>query len=144
MFDQIISRASELKAQMDAMRKEAAGLAKPLLSKFVKDNPQVVSVKWTQYTPYFNDGDECVFRVHDPEFYFAGDDIEDEGKSVWRLDHKDYGPTDEQASPETRAACKALAKSLGQMEDVLKELFGDHVEVIVTSDGVEVEEYSHD
>lgn len=28
------------------------------------DYPQLKSVSWTQYTPYFNDGDECIFSVH--------------------------------------------------------------------------------
>ncbi|WP_074344742.1 hypothetical protein [Mycobacteroides abscessus] len=27
--------------------------------------PEVVSVRWTQYTPYFNDGDACTFSVHE-------------------------------------------------------------------------------
>ncbi len=27
--------------------------------------PEVKSISWTQYAPYFNDGDACVFHVHD-------------------------------------------------------------------------------
>jgi len=30
--------------------------------------PGVDAVQWEQYTPYFNDGDVCVFSVHEPEF----------------------------------------------------------------------------
>jgi hypothetical protein len=29
--------------------------------------PKLKSFGWTQYTPYFNDGDECVFGVHNDE-----------------------------------------------------------------------------
>ncbi len=144
MFEQILAKSAELKAQMDILRKEAAAMVKPLLSEFIKSNPQVTSVKWTQYTPYFNDGESCVFRVGEPEFYFDGMDTDDEGHSSWSLGNDQYGPTAEQASPATRKACKGLADALAKIEDALEELFGDHVQVIVTADGVEVDEYDHD
>jgi hypothetical protein len=38
--------------------------------------PKIVAVGWTQYTPYFNDGDECVFSVHEPYFKIRGVDSE--------------------------------------------------------------------
>jgi hypothetical protein len=30
--------------------------------------PRLQAVRWTQYTPHFNDGDVCSFGVHEPEF----------------------------------------------------------------------------
>lgn len=33
---------------------------------------EVTGIAWTQYTPYFNDGDPCIFRASDPSFSFAG------------------------------------------------------------------------
>lgn len=30
----------------------------------VLDDPAITAVSWRQYTPYFNDGDPCVFRVY--------------------------------------------------------------------------------
>lgn len=33
--------------------------------KLFEDVPELESLKWTQYTPHFNDGDACVFGVHD-------------------------------------------------------------------------------
>lgn len=33
--------------------------------------PRIGAVRWTQYTPHFNDGEPCVFSVHDPEFLRA-------------------------------------------------------------------------
>ncbi len=29
-------------------------------------NPTLEAVRWTQYTPYFNDGEPCVFGVNEP------------------------------------------------------------------------------
>lgn len=50
----------------------------------------------------------------------------------------------EVCSIETQQACEQLSEELSGLEDALKTLFGDHVKVIVTKDGVEVEEYEHD
>lgn len=30
---------------------------------FFETNPDIVALRWHQYTPYFNDGDACVFEV---------------------------------------------------------------------------------
>lgn len=34
----------------------------------VLDDDEFYAFGWTQYTPYFNDGEPCVFRVHTPWF----------------------------------------------------------------------------
>jgi len=144
MFEALKAKSDALHAQMEELRKEAAEAMKPMLIAFMKETPQVKAVKWTQYTPYFNDGDPCTFSVNDPEFYFEGDDQDDEGKSLWSLDRSDYGPKPGQCSPETAKACAAFVQALGGMDDALETLFGDHCKVIVTADGVEVDEYDHD
>lgn len=36
--------------------------------------PEVEAVRWEQYTPYFNDGDVCVFNIHDAYIKFVGVD----------------------------------------------------------------------
>lgn len=33
---------------------------------------EVTGIAWTQYTPYFNDGEPCIFRATDPSFAFVG------------------------------------------------------------------------
>lgn len=45
--------------------------------------PQVEAIKWAQYTPYFNDGDECVFAVHEPGVVFEGQDPDNEESFVF-------------------------------------------------------------
>ena len=39
--------------------------------------PEVEAVRWRQYTPYFNDGDACVFDPCSPDLRIAGADDED-------------------------------------------------------------------
>lgn len=34
--------------------------------------PEITSIHWTQYTPYFNDGDSCEFSVHELHYTVEG------------------------------------------------------------------------
>ena len=145
MFDQIRAKTAALNEQIAALRQEAADMIKPMLSEFIKSNPQVKAVSWSQYTPYFNDGDPCTFSVNEPYFFFEGDDPEEsDGYDTWSMSRAEYAPPAESCSPETRQACSELASELGSLTDALETLFGDHVKVIVTAEGVSVDEYSHD
>jgi hypothetical protein len=143
MFDQIRAKTAALNEQIAALQKEAAGQIKPLLQEFITAHPQVKQVAWTQYTPYFNDGESCVFSVHGFGFYFEGDNLEDHlyEHELYRYENFDKK---EVCSPETHAACLTLEKDLNSVQDALKALFGDHVTVIVNADGVSVDEYDHD
>jgi hypothetical protein len=112
---------------------------------FFKAHPECVGLRWSQYTPYFNDGEECIFRVN--EFYLKMTNTpEDEGD-----DGDGYEDTfaygDNKARKESEPF-KSAAKAVRQLEridkDVFKIAFGDHVQVTATRDGFEVEEYEHE
>lgn len=88
--------------------------------------PNLEKISWQQYTPYFNDGEECVFRS-----YHKYAEIEGEG-----LDYD---------KPERKEIEEELKKFMSQFDDeLLKNLFGDHVQLTVTKEGITVEEYEHD
>jgi len=57
---------SELRSKIAEARKimeeTAKGLFNEMADGLFKENSALQSFSWTQYTPYFNDGDECVFR----------------------------------------------------------------------------------
>lgn len=36
---------------------------------FFETNPDIISFGWSQFTPYFNDGEECVFQIPDRDFF---------------------------------------------------------------------------
>lgn len=66
-----MSRLEEIDAQIAALQLERASIAqtegRPAVFQILKplfEYPGVESIYWTQYTPYFNDGDPCVFHVH--------------------------------------------------------------------------------
>lgn len=92
-------------------------------------HPEVKSVQWRQYTPYFNDGDACTFSV----------------SRYWAYNAEDEDPPFPYDSPIRRAADKTMDKLMASFDDDdLEAMFGDHTRVIVTPKTVKVEEYCHD
>ena len=148
-------------------KEDLAELLNPILS-----NPLFKSVGWVQYTPYFNDGDPCVFSVNEPYFVCVGEDVneEDEDYDPWEFkenhgvewgehpvlgkegSHYDRGvgqwvkePYEGEHEPEFRLA-KAFSDAIqsGAFDNVLLDAFGDHADITVKPTGITVEYYSHD
>lgn len=143
------ARRAELTKQLET---EAVAILRPLLEGFLKDHPSIEALKWTQYTPYFNDGDECTFRVNELYVRIVGDgddggDYEDGYLSVPNststyFDRSEF--CDAGGTRETADILNDLESALQSNEEACLAAFGDHVQIIVTRDGIEVEEYSHD
>jgi hypothetical protein len=131
----------------------------------VLDDPYIASFGWQQYTPYFNDGEPCVFGVSTAWFRTV-DDSQDAGRYDLEVDYGSH-PTlgeikgaYEGSYPNRRfveteyvgehesalRACKALSAALdgGEFDDVLQANFGDHAQITVTREGIDVEYYEHD
>lgn len=109
---------------------------KPLFEKY----PDLESFSWTQYTPYFNDGDSCTFGTHDIDQVNGHEEYSDEwGANVL----KGWGK-DEVKGPLYEAYTEAK-KYLSELGDTAAEaLFGDHCRVIVSRKKVTVEEEDHE
>lgn len=152
---QFITEVSEAQA---AFRARGTTLLKEVTKQFFEENPTIKGMVWEQYTPYFMDGDTCEFSVNDIAFVTTDDhavlrqfsygeprggddetgDLEFEFYSSWSgRDISDIVLRDA-----TISFNDFLQSS--EMEDVLQDLFGDHVQVIATANGFEVEEYDHD
>lgn len=103
------------------------------LKAFFAENPEVQRLQWQQYTPYFNDGEECVFSVYSPSAALAVDDSN--FLFSWDL------PRDSML----RKELDKLEKLTSSSKDLLKVAFGDHCEVTVNRNGeVTVDECNHD
>lgn len=142
-----MGRFDEFKARMEETQREMQEYGKKVFKEesaaLFADNPDLVSYRWTQYTPYFNDGDECVFSVHDYiEVTFSdGEVLQDWDGSDWDIkDASKSGVSEENID----TACAAVELVRAIPEEVMKAIFGDHVEVTIFSDHVEVEEYEHE
>jgi hypothetical protein len=135
-----------LQQTMDNARNEAKQAFLSELKGIFARHPEIKVITWVQYTPYFNDGDECVFRVSD--VYAANyEDINHYGE--W--DSEDDEPADLQTFTGYRRHSRIqdlddlvhfMDSPLG--EEVLQFAFGDHVSIRVTASGVTVDDYDHE
>jgi len=149
----------------------AASLLKAFASQF-KSNPAVKCMVWTQYTPYFNDGEPCTFRISGENPCRSRLPQADE-LSSWTLVAGATPPADDSPYPKQEYASDFLdayeytdpivgarwgqpnppevaqASALESFRDALPEdliirIFGDGVRVFVWEGGLLTREYSHD
>lgn len=125
---------------------------KEVLKEIFTTIPEIKVIYWTQYTPYFMDGDVCEFSMNDiivsncdNEFVDYPEDIfgyldEEETKPLWAVCATSPGKYI--ANAEHKKLIKDFAKTLYQSEDLMQEVFGDNVRVIGTKKGFRIEDYS--
>lgn len=142
------STIAKLEQAVKEARETARNAFMDELKKLFANHPELKTMTWSQYTPYFNDGDPCSFSVNDayisnytdisPWGEWTGDD--DEPEDLFAID---LGWGDEARQyPDLIELNKFMQSKLGC--DVLEFVFGDHVQVHVTATGIEVDEYEHD
>lgn len=132
---------------------------KEVFKLFWEKNPEVKTISWTQYAPYFNDGDACIFRVNEvyfsnsenPEQVDEDDDLYDEETGVWTASAWYFGWWEKEYPDRKIPINMDNAKNLGDflqsnaMRDIMEMMFGPDNRVIATRDGFKTEEYErHD
>jgi len=70
MFEKLNQLKMIQEKYQEEMRVNGLTALKEALAEFFDKYPEVETVQWTQYAPYFNDGDACVFSVNDPHVLF--------------------------------------------------------------------------
>lgn len=161
-FDQLLEEQEALRKKFQTTAQE---LFKDTTKEFFAGNPSITAVVWTQYTPYFNDGDTCEFSVGEPTFTNAPDpenvhygDYDGDAEDVFAVDNPRWALTcDREYYKETQDAiakaggidvdsCEAFSRMIqsSAMEDVMLAMFDNHVKVIATREGFSVDEYDHD
>lgn len=91
MNNELLNTYNELLAKIAALRAEAKTAASAILengtsSYFQKYGSIVEQIFWTQYTPWFNDGDTCEFSVSEPMIVMVEDEDEDKYTEGSQLD----------------------------------------------------------
>jgi len=151
---------AEAKKQIE---KIAADAFKELAVEFFENHPDIVSCGWTQYTPYWNDGDTCTFSANTeyPIVTFKAKDgkiirYDENNGTLYQADSAvveddiefsedeelEMEPYDNEISKHSKAVSKFLSVF---DEDDLETMFGDHVEVTVKRDGTaDTETYEHE
>ena len=134
------------KALDEEIQKNGKSKFQEFMKSYWKRYPQIKGVAWSQYTPYFNDGDECIFRVNERAFITSDFDPNDVPREVfWN------GATDDITLLSDWGEQKAKGLDAEAMEtfesivddELFKQIFGDHVQVVITEKLV-IEEYEHD
>lgn len=136
LLDQLTTARNTWNAILAEFQKNGTALMQELSAPIFQQYPDLEAFRWTQYTPYFNDGEPCVFNAHIDYL-----DLKMDGK--WLEDcpsykRKDPGPVDLEAQ-----AVGELLSAIGG--DGLEAVFGDHVKITVYRSGkTKVDEYEHD
>ncbi len=138
-----------IKEEMKKLRDEARSKVKNFfikgMNKVFEMYPEVKSVSWRQYTDYFNDGDECRFRVYNDDFSVNGySDYDDEGEEgTINVLHYDWEKGRKYTYHKGEEIKNAISGFLEQLdEDDYRTMFGDHVKIIVRKNEVTTEEYA--
>ena len=144
-----MSKFEEVRRLQEELKTKIAAIGRDDINEFFAPiftaNPALKAVKWTQYTPYFNDGEPCVFSVYDPDVMLDG--VPDSYENGWLCSY-DFVHYDRE-SPERKAHIEALPKINWDFElpdsAILEHIFGDGVEITVFRDGtITQEDYEHD
>lgn len=139
-LNETINNLQALKKTLQAQAQEGI---KDAFKQFFIAFPQVKTIVWSQYTPYFNDGDECVFSVgeqifspapHDTDasrpydFEELEDDLADFRRykkwSYKEVPNPNYGKTSWQSNPTIRMQDQCLGYDDDRMTDDLAKGMG--------------------
>lgn len=125
-------------------------LVQDAFNQFFEEHPNIKTVQWRQYTPYFNDGEPCEFGVQDfwytSEEFASPDDCPD---NIENYAYDKYGGKKDEVPPQGYAwqfgsSVKNFEKNLRD-EEFFKSAFGDHVSVTFTRNWHLVNSYTqHD
>lgn len=166
VYEDIKKGKEEIAKLKEEMRgKIKASFHKLMVVEIFDKYPEIITVGWEQYTPYFNDGEECTFDSNVDYCHINGKDeygdgrwghsiTEEEenavnvmGKSrteTWSSKESKYVP-----NPDYDKKYVTMVKAVKDFLDTFdnddyRDMFGDHMSIVVTKDGVEAEYFEHD
>jgi hypothetical protein len=122
------------------MQEHGAALVQEMANGIFNAFPCVRAVQWTQYTPYFNDGDLCYFSVNEALIALNEDFVESLQASEKQClyDHHDdfvsfsYRLDDHpntsavQVLKKIKEALEEFQGVLNNLSEAMEETFGDH------------------
>lgn len=134
-----------------AMAKHGKGLVKEMAADIMATHPEVLAIRWEQYTPWEMESGRCEFHIEEPEPKLSPAFVKTLGGHFFLEYDSGYGSLDTY-SGNTPVSVKAINKMIEKfffhldlLKDALLECFGDHCRVIITNKGkVSVEEITHE
>ncbi len=152
--------SDELLAKQNEIQKEIQKEIPVAFDALFDAYPKLVWFSWTQYTPYFNDGDACTFRVYDISWIqFEGmeDFMDPYEYHTFSYDSKRNKLPElsdgDKKSNEVKFPWVSLETFNWLMEELnlvqqipteaLNSIYGEW-EIVVTRGNIEVQDYDHD
>lgn len=132
LVERIHKLEEEMKKLLDNSRGEIhAELFKILDEEVFKKYPDIKNIGWTQYTPYFNDGEPCEFGVNT-----YGESIYINGEPGYDLSEEIY-----KSQEEVRDVISKIIDGIS--DNILKTLYDEGLVFIYNDGTFEVEDYDH-
>jgi len=158
-YQELKAKISELEKQMEL---ECKKFFQGEAQKHFAAHPDLKEFAWRQFTCYFADGDELYFSVYDPEINGVYDEDEvyamicpqtgcgrsdynydDESKKMFCPLHGTELVSKVGSRTRHKELIKATDKFLRQIsKEDYKKMFGDHVRIKVTPNGIDIEQYT--
>ena len=149
-------------SEIDKLKNETFELSNEVFGEWCKNifekHPKIESFGWNQYTPYFNDGDTCTFSAN-TDYLNVNDEYVDDCDWMGATKVTNWGTYNRETKVYEGKVEVPNEKYDKELEDAVNEIrsflnmfdddfyirrFGDHSEIIVTKEGVEVDDYDHD
>lgn len=127
-------KIAELKSEMNKNGKQ---LVTELFDEFFASHPEALEVRWTQHTPFWNDGDECNFTLGD--FCLITQKVLD-GVGTDYSDQDLYHEGCSDLSGNVYQDLWAVRHVL-EYDDLLDTLLGNYLRVIVRPGQIETSRY---
>jgi hypothetical protein len=142
-IDAIVSEFEVMKKEFE---KKAQIALRKAFSEFFDSTPRIKQISWVQYTPYFSDGDECIFGVHDMYANVGEEPYEFSRAHEIEENENTLSPWGEVDGFEVESKnFKEFTRTINRIpNEIFKVTFGDHCQVIADRSGFNVEEYEHD
>jgi hypothetical protein len=66
-FKEFLESVNKQKKELEKkIQSEGQALLKGMFKEFFHNHPEAKAIVWTQYTPYWSDGEDCIFSVNTP------------------------------------------------------------------------------
>lgn len=152
-----LEKMAELQQEKNTLDQKIRDMATAVFDEEAKvlfdKHPNLVSISWAQYTPYFNDGDTCEFSAGTDDcnitYLVDGEEDTEEYASMYTARTRvagepNYRGVIEPATEKDFALIDFSEFIANFGDDLLLFMFGDHVRVTMARDGTTTDEYDHD
>ena len=161
-YQEKLKTLREKNSEVYKLKSEIIDISSDIFEDFYKyifeKYPTLESFGWSQYTPYFNDGETCIFYAN-TSYLSVNEECVDEADwsqktkvlnwGTWNKDTKKYEGRVEEDNvdydPILTEASNEIVNFLEQFDnDFYLIKFGDHAEITVNKNGVDISDYDHD